>query len=142
MTSAVTTMRHCPRPQTIPMQAASQVQAALVSPRTLKWRSRVDDDAGAEKADPGQDALHDPAARRPRRFWRRRNATIASSMAVASADQRQRLQADRLAVQVAVETDQAAGQRGDAKTQYDFGPVQQSRQYLRARACFGSRPIM
>ena len=36
MTNAMITTRHCPRPQTIPMQAASQVQAALVSPRTLK----------------------------------------------------------------------------------------------------------
>src|SRR6185436_14782950 len=36
MTNATITNRHCPRPQTIPIQAASQVQAALVSPRTLK----------------------------------------------------------------------------------------------------------
>ncbi len=38
MIKAMVTTRHCPRPHTIPMQAASQVQAALVSPRTLKWR--------------------------------------------------------------------------------------------------------
>jgi hypothetical protein len=36
MTNAMITTRHCPRPQTMPMQAASQVQAALVSPRILK----------------------------------------------------------------------------------------------------------
>src|SRR5262249_31055388 len=36
MAKAIVTSRHWPRPQTTPMQAASQVQAALVSPRTRK----------------------------------------------------------------------------------------------------------
>jgi hypothetical protein len=36
------------------------------------------------------------------------------------ADQPQRLQSDRLALQVAVEADQPARERGDAETQYDF----------------------
>ena len=34
--SATATIRHCPTPQAIPTQAANQVQAALVRPRTRK----------------------------------------------------------------------------------------------------------
>ena len=34
--SAVPTIRHCPTPQAMPRQAANQVHAALVSPRTRK----------------------------------------------------------------------------------------------------------
>ena len=41
------------------------------------------------------------------------------------AHQRKRLQADRLAVKIAIKTDQAARQRGDAKTQHNLRPIQQ-----------------
>ena len=57
------------------------------------------------------------------------------------ADQAQRLQADRLAVQIAVKPDQAAGQRGDAQTQHDLGPVEHVDFSVSADRYFGSRPI-
>ncbi len=78
--------------------------------------------------------------------------------------QAKRLQADRLAMKVAIETDQAARDRGDAKTQHNLRPIQQcddlqlragndrprpgwsqSRNCISYRtptAYFGNRPIM
>ena len=84
----------------------------------------VNDHAGAEKADTRQDALYDAATgvrNNPDVIGMNQRQQHRSR----KADQAQRLQADRLAVKVAVEPDCAAGERGDAKTQYDFGPVQQ-----------------
>jgi hypothetical protein len=46
-------------------------------------------------------------------------------------------------VQIAVKTDQAARQRGDAKTQHNLGPVKQSDVPFQVRtAYFGMRPII
>ena len=61
-----------------------------------------------------------------------------------TSESHQRLQSDRLAVQIAVKTDQAARQRGDAKTQHDLGPVKPSDVLLfKVRAAyFGTRPII
>src|SRR5713226_5957858 len=60
------------------------------------------------------------------------------------AHQAKRLQSNRFAVQIAVKTDQAARQRGDAKTQHNLGPVKQSDVLLfKVRtAYFGTRPII
>jgi hypothetical protein len=44
-------------------------------------------------------------------------------------------------MQIAVQTDGAAGKRGDAKTQHDFRPVVQC-DTPGARRYFGCRPIM
>ena len=110
-------------------------------PADPEMAAGVDDHAGAEKADTGQDALHDSATgvgnnpdvvgMNQRQQHRGRKA-----------DQAQRLQADRLAVKVAVEPDCAAGERRDAKTQYDFGPVQQRGNPSLAQPISATRPIM
>ena len=103
----------------------------------------VHNDAGAEKADPGQDSLHHPAARVGNDSGPRPNATSTSSMAVARLTSASVFNPIGLPCRSRLRPISAAGERGDAKTQYDFGPVQQrDRPPGPAQPCFGSRPIM
>ena len=78
----------------------------------------ADDDAGAEKADAGDDALHDAAhiafAVPDRDDDQRRGET----------HQRQRPHAGRLAVQIAVEPERCARKRGHSQPYGDLGGVQ------------------
>ena len=85
----------------------------------------ADDDACAKKTDAGEDSLNDPAgftgnfrgiAGRVRQHHDRCRG---------KSHQAKRLQADRLAVKVAIKTDHAARKRGDAKTQHNLRPIQQ-----------------
>ena len=86
---------------------------------------RVDNDACAEKADAGEDTLHDAAGSvgNFRRIggW----ASQCHDHCRGETYEAKRLQADRFALKVAIETDQAARERGDAKTQRDLRPIQQ-----------------
>ena len=85
----------------------------------------ADDDPRAEKADAGEDSLNDPAG------FGRDFRGVAGRVGEhhdhgrSKAHQAKRVQADRLAVKIAIKTDQAARQRGDAKTQHNFPPVRQ-----------------
>ncbi|MEY9984152.1 hypothetical protein ABH995_003489 [Bradyrhizobium yuanmingense] len=84
----------------------------------------VHDDAGAEKADAGEDALDDTAGGvdDPGRFGELQCEQ--NHARGGEPDDAERLQPDRLAVQVAVEADRAAGKRGRAEAQQDFGPIE------------------
>jgi hypothetical protein len=109
-------------------------------PANPEMTSRVDNDAGAEKADPGQDSLHHPAAGVRDDFGLVRMDQH-QQHGRRKADQRQRLQSDRLAVQIAVETDQPPA--SVATPRRSMISVQSSNAgNLRAQPCFGSRPIM
>ena len=110
-------------------------------PADPEMAAGVDDDAGAEKADAGEDALDDAAGgvgNNPDVIGMDQHHHHGGG----KADQTQRLQADRLAVKVAIEPDHAAGERRDAKTQYDFGPVQQRGNPSLAQPISAARPIM
>ena len=112
-------------------------------PANPKMMLGMDDDAGAEKTDAGEDSLDDSAGGigefRAVAKWIRQHHDHGGG----KTHQAKRLQSDRLAVQIAVKTDQAARQRGDAKTQHDLGPVKQSDVPFQVRtAYFGMRPII
>src|SRR4029077_14148271 len=85
----------------------------------------ADDDAGAEKADAGEDTLGDAACRVGELAGGGGLVRHRPREGSAQPDKPEVFQADRLAVQVAVQPDQAAGQRRDTKTQDDFVPVKQ-----------------
>ena len=113
-------------------------------PANPKMMLGMDDDAGAQKTDAGEDSLDDSAGGigefRAVAKWIRQHHDHGGS----KTHQAKRLQSNRFAVQIAVKTDQAAGQRGDAKTQHNLGPVKQSDVLLfKVRtAYFGTRPII
>ena len=90
-----------------------------------KMMLRVDNDAGAEKADAGEDTLHDAAA------------GIGNSRMIGGwigphhdhrggkTHQTKRLQSDRFVLKIAIKPDQAARKRGDTQPQQDLRPIQQ-----------------
>jgi len=86
---------------------------------------RMDNDARAEKADAGEDALNDAAAGignfRMIGGWIGQHHDHCRG----KTHQTKRLQADRFVLKIAIEPDQAAGKRGDAKAQQDLRPIQQ-----------------
>ena len=86
---------------------------------------RVDNDASAEKADAGEDALNDAAAGVGNfhmiRGWIGQHHDHCRGQTY----QTKRLQADRFAAKIAIKPDQAARKRGDAKTQQNLRPIQQ-----------------
>lgn len=85
----------------------------------------VDNDARAEKAYAGEDALNDAAAGvgnfRMIGGWIGQHHDHCRG----KTHQTKRLQADRFAVKIAIKPDQAARKRGDAKTQQNLRPFQQ-----------------
>ncbi len=85
----------------------------------------ADDDAGAEKTNAGENSLNGPAGGvghvRGVAGWIGHHHDHGGGKTY----QTQRLQADRLALKIAIETDQAARERGNAKTQRNLRPVQQ-----------------
>jgi hypothetical protein len=95
-------------------------------PANPKMVLGMDDDAGAEKTDAGEDSLDDTAGGigelRAVAKWIRQHHDHGGG----KARQTQRLQSDWLAMQIAVKTDRAARQRGDAKTQHNLGPAKPS----------------
>ncbi|OKO72376.1 hypothetical protein AC628_26460 [Bradyrhizobium sp. NAS96.2] len=110
--------------------AGQAVDVILVAP--------PDDHTGAKKADPGQHAL-DHAADCIGEFAGINGLQCQQhDRGGREADEAKRLQADRLAAQVAVEPDRATRQRGGAETQDDLAPVCQG------VLCFyfGCRPSM
>ena len=94
-------------------------------PVNPKMMLRVDNDARAEKADAGEDALNDTARRvgNSRRIGRLANQH--HDHRGGKTHQTKRLQPDRFAPKIAIKPDQAARKRGDAKTQQNLRPIQQ-----------------
>ncbi len=86
---------------------------------------RVDNDARAEKADAGEDALNDAAAGVGNFHmiggWIGQHHDHCRGQTY----QTKRLQADRFVLKIAIKPDQAARKRGDAKAQQDLRPIQQ-----------------
>ena len=86
---------------------------------------RANNDPCAKKTDAGEDTLHD-AAGSVGNFCRIGGwLNQYHGQCRGKTHQAKRLQADRLAMKIAVKTDQAAGERGNAKAQQNLGPVQQ-----------------
>ena len=94
-----------------------------VNPKTVLG---ADNDACAEKADAGEDPLNDTAGSvgnfRGIAGWIGQHHDHGGG----KPHQTKCAQANQLAVQIAIKTDQAAGKRGHAKTQHDLRPVMQS----------------
>jgi hypothetical protein len=83
----------------------------------------MNDDAGAEKTDAGQNSLNDPAGG----IGNCRGIAVGQHRhrCGGEAHQSKRSQADRFVMQITVEADGAAGKRGDTEPQHDFRPVKQ-----------------
>jgi len=133
-------------------------------PANPKMMFGAHDDPCAEKTDAGEDPLNDPAGFAGNCRGIAGRGGQHHDHCGGKPHQAKRLQADRLAMKVAIETDQAARNRGDAKTQHNLRPIQQCDDLqLRARndrprlglsqsgncisyrtptAYFGNRPIM
>jgi len=94
-------------------------------PANPKMMFGAHDDPCAEKTDAGENPLNDPAgfAGNCREIAGRGGQH--HDHCGGKPHQAKRLQADRLAMKVAIETDQAARKRGDAKTQHNLRPIQQ-----------------
>ena len=94
-------------------------------PVNPKMMLRVDNDARAEKADAGEDALNDAAAGvgnfRMIGGWIDQHHDHRGG----KTHQTKRLQPDRFAPKIAIKPDQAARKRGDAKAQQNLRPIQQ-----------------
>jgi len=86
----------------------------------------ADDDARSEKTDAGEDSLNDPAGFGRDFRWIAGWVSQHHDRCRGKTHQAKRFQADRLAMKIAIKTDQAARKRGDAKTQHDLRPIQQS----------------
>ena len=99
----------------------------------------MDDDAGAEEADAGQDSLND-AASGVWKFVIKRGRQYHDCCG-SEAYQPEGPQPDRFAVQIAVKADGAAGERRSAQTQQDVRPVEQCDDPLKT-PYFGRRPII
>ena len=101
----------------------------------------MDDDAGAEKADAGQNSLNDAADGVGSFFGIAKRFRQHHHHCCREAYQSKGSQSNRFAVQIAIEADQPAGKRGGAQTQHDLRPVEQCGAPLKA-PYFGRRPIM
>ena len=102
-------------PQAAPILAVSQAQAAVVSPRTSQPLC-AHGHAGAEKTDPGDKALHHAA-------HGARVALRHHGNGGAETHQSRRADTGRLVVEVAIEPERDAGQRGGPQTNGDLPGV-------------------
>jgi len=104
----------------------------------------MDDDAGAEKTDAGEDSLDNSAGGigefRAVAKWIRQHHDHGGG----KTHQTKRLQSDRLAVQIAVKTDQPPASVATPRRSTIAGPSSKAMSsFLQARtAYFGTRPIM
>ena len=104
----------------------------------------MNDDASAEKADAGENTLDNAAACvRQLAGFNRGGTGDQHDQRGGQADETERAQADRLAVQITVEADGARGERRYAEPQDDVPPFEQvAISAGLARYDFGTRPII
>ncbi len=94
-------------------------------PVNPKMMLRMDNNARAEKANAGEDALNDAAAGIGNFLMIGRWFGQQHDHGGGKTHQTKGLQADRFALKIAIKPDQAAGKRGGAKAQQDLRPIQQ-----------------